>query len=70
MRNENLLYFDDTEDVKLELMINLEFLSLSQNKITNLSGVGKIASLLELNLNYNCISDLSPLINLTSLQKL
>lgn len=43
------------------MMVSLEFLSLSNNVITNLDGVGKCENLIELNINFNNLKDITPL---------
>ncbi|CAL6088514.1 leucine-rich_repeat domain-containing protein [Hexamita inflata] len=51
-------------------LMNLKYLDLSLNLITNVKCLGYILSLNELSLQANCISDISPLSTLTNLQSL
>ncbi|CAL6057595.1 leucine-rich_repeat domain-containing protein [Hexamita inflata] len=50
--------------------MNLKYLDLSLNLITDVQCLGQIISLNELELKANCISDISPLSTLTNLQSL
>lgn len=61
MRDQQLCYFDDTDDFHPCLLISLDCLTLSQNRLTNLSGVAKCESLIELNINFNLVKELYPL---------
>lgn len=58
LREENLYVFDDTPGLSIFKLANLEFLSLSHNRIANLMGVSKLTELLELNINFNIVEDL------------
>ena len=58
LREENLYVFDDTPGLSMFKLANLEFLSLSHNRIANLMGVSKLAELIELNINFNIVEDL------------
>lgn len=70
LREENLSEFDDNKDLNLDELVNLEVLSLSHNKIDDLDGVGMCNTLIELNLNFNLITDITPIQDLTHLEKL
>lgn len=70
LREKGLGVFDSSNDFSVKDLYNLEFLSLSHNKLTNMSGIPSIVSLVELNLNFNSISSLAGIGSLVSLKKL
>ncbi|KAL4496259.1 hypothetical protein ABPG72_012996 [Tetrahymena utriculariae] len=72
LKEENLIVFEDgLTDAKFDLMVSLQYLSLSHNSLINIVSLSKFsASLLELNINFNQIQDINPLYECFQLQKL
>ncbi|EGR30746.1 leucine rich repeat protein [Ichthyophthirius multifiliis] len=72
LREKNLLFFKNTEKLDLSLLNNLEYLSLTHNYISNIEGISSIPNinLLEINLEYNNIIDISPIYHHIQLKKL
>ncbi len=62
--------FSDDNDNEIEKLINLEYLNLSFNFISNITLLSNLTNLIYLNLNKNCISDISPLTRLKNLTDL
>nr|WP_325256530.1 leucine-rich repeat domain-containing protein [uncultured Oscillibacter sp.] len=59
------------EDIEpLQYMVNLTYLDLRENKITDLSALEPLTELRSLNLRQNEISDLSPLAGMTQMEEL
>jgi len=59
LREENLYHFDDTPKLLIDDLCNLEYLALSHNKLTITTGISKLANLLELNINFNLVEDIT-----------
>ncbi|EAR89253.1 hypothetical protein TTHERM_00370680 (macronuclear) [Tetrahymena thermophila SB210] len=72
LKEEDLIVFEDgLTDAKFDLMVSLQYLSLSHNQLINIVSLSKFsASLLELNINFNQIQDINPLYECFQLQKL
>jgi len=70
LREENLYHFDDTPKLLIDDLCNLEYLALSHNKLTITTGISKLANLLELNINFNLVEDITPLNECLNLEKL
>ena len=61
LREQELVVFEDSGDLEIEELVNLECLSLSHNRLINVFGLGQLTNLIELNLNYNQIREVHPL---------
>lgn len=61
LRDKNIEVFDDnkTQKFSLDELCNLECLFLSHNLIREVLGISQLTTLLELNLNFNNISDIT-----------
>lgn len=59
LREENLYHFDDTPNLFIDDLSNLEYLALSHNKLTLVNGISKLANLIELNINFNLVEDIT-----------
>ena len=59
LREQNLYLFEDSDDFVVSDLFMLENLSLSHNHIFNIYEIGKLVNLIELNINFNFISDIS-----------
>lgn len=66
--DENIL--DDKDLVNLETLINLKYLDLDSNKLSDIKSISKLINLEWLDLYDNLVSDLSPLSKLTKLNVL
>eukprot|EP00933_Yihiella_yeosuensis_P053852 TRINITY_DN5214_c0_g1_i8.p1 TRINITY_DN5214_c0_g1~~TRINITY_DN5214_c0_g1_i8.p1 ORF type:complete len:606 (+),score=157.18 TRINITY_DN5214_c0_g1_i8:79-1896(+) len=70
-RNRGLTSLTTAVTVDFSLLANLEILSLSNNELVDISPLAALgASLSEVNLNFNRIKDLSPLVDCEQLSKL
>ena len=71
LRDKSISNFDDNYDgddkdrLRLKEMCNLECLYASHNLITNVLGISQLSTLVELNLSFNAIDDLSGIEELT-----
>jgi len=70
LREEDLYHFDDTPTLSMDDLCNIEYLALSHNKLTLVAGISKLANLLELNINFNLVEDITPLNECLNLEKL
>lgn len=81
MRDKNIEIFESNKanGLNLEDLVNIECIFASHNKIKDLFGISMLTTLVELNLNFNSISDItyiysfnqiSPLEELILLKKL
>ncbi|KAL4446657.1 hypothetical protein ABPG74_005595 [Tetrahymena malaccensis] len=72
LKEDNLIVFEDgLTDAKFDLMVSLQYLSLSHNQLINIVSLSKFSSsLIELNINFNQIQDINPLYECYQLQKL
>ena len=61
LRDHNIEVFDDnrTQQFSLDELCNVECLFLSHNLIKDLLGISQLTTLLELNLNFNNIQDIT-----------
>lgn len=61
MREKNIEFFEDNKEdgLKLDHLVNIEALLASHNIIRDLFGVSQLTTLVELNLNFNQISDIT-----------
>jgi len=59
LREENLYHFDDTPTLSMDELCNIEYLALSHNKLTLVGGISKLANLVELNINFNLVEDIT-----------
>ena len=61
LRDHNIEVFDDnrTQQFSLDELCNVECLFLSHNLIKDLLGISQLTTLLELNLNFNTIQDIT-----------
>lgn len=61
VRDKNIELFDSNKEdgFLIESLINIECIYASHNKIKDLFGISMLATLTELNLNFNQISDIS-----------
>lgn len=69
---ETMVYVDfGVEDLTgMEYLHNLKFVDLSQNKISNLENLANLTELETVSLNYNQITDITPLMNSPKLYNL
>ena len=60
IRDKNIEFFDNNKEDELDLekLVNIECLFASHNKIKDLFGIGRLVTLVELNLSFNQIQDL------------
>lgn len=56
---KGLLVFEKSEDFNPCDMLILEFLSLSHNQLFNVIGISQLTSLIELNINFNHVEDIT-----------
>ena len=72
LRDQGLQKFDDNrkDGLKMDDLVNCECIYLSHNDIKHLDGIGTISTLMELNLSFNRIHDITPLQDLVLLEKL
>ena len=70
LRECNIQYFEKSAACNFDELINLECLFASHNMIKDLYGVGSLSTLVELNLSFNRITDVTPLEELVRLEKL
>lgn len=62
LRDKGIEVFDDVrgnDGFKLAEMVNIECLFASHNKIKDLFGIQQLTTLMELNLSFNEVSDLT-----------
>lgn len=62
LRDKGIDVFDDTrgpDSFKLQELFNIECLLASHNKIKDVFGIQQLTTLIELNLSFNEISDLT-----------
>lgn len=67
LRECKIRKFDNTKELDLDELVNLECLYASHNLLNDLYGIAKLTTLIELNLNNNDVSDILPLEELTNL---
>ena len=70
LRDMKIKIVESNKDVNLDDLVNVEWLYLSHNVISDLYGISTLNTLIELNLNHNMIHDVTPLEELTNLEKL
>ena len=61
LRDKNIEIFDNNKEdgLKLDDLVNIECLYASHNKIKDLYGIQVLSTLVELNLSFNQIADIS-----------
>jgi Leucine-rich repeat (LRR) protein len=61
MREKEVEWFEDNKEdgLRLEDLVNIEALLASHNLIKELFGISQLTTLVELNLNFNQISDIT-----------
>lgn len=61
LREKNIQDFEDnkTNGLKLEQLVNIESMYASHNMIKDLYGIATLTTLVELNLSFNGISDIT-----------
>lgn len=61
LREKNIEYFEDNkpDGFQLEQLVNIESIYASHNKLKDLYGIGQLTTLVELNLSFNNISDIT-----------
>jgi len=70
LREQKIKRFESTKDMDFDNMMNLEWLWLSHNLLKDISGLRSLPTIVELNLNFNLISDILALEEMTNLEKL
>jgi Leucine-rich repeat (LRR) protein len=69
-RDRQLSSLTTPRSLDFDQLVNLEILSLSHNQLEDIEPLGMLVALIEVNLNFNCIVDLSPLYDCEHLEKL
>jgi Leucine-rich repeat (LRR) protein len=61
MREKEIEWFEDNKEdgFDIEKLVNIEALLASHNLIKDLFGISQLTTLVELNLNFNQISDIT-----------